>query len=502
MVSTMTSAEQVKIPEGYKQTEVGVIPEDWSVAPLNEICDFGGGTTPPRAQHERYFINGSNNWVKTTDLNNSLIGDSEEQITDLAVSETGLKLHPIGSVLVAMYGGFNQIGRTGYITRPSAINQALVAIKPKSKKLESYYLLSQLNYNVGYWKGVASSSRKDPNITSNDVKNYPLAFPLVKEQTAIANALSDVDNLIASLETLVAKKNAIKTAAMQQLLTGKKRLPAFVKESEEQGAKQSSELDSTRETAQTAHTKQTTTLNSDLYKESSEGLDSKSNQYSEVGNANNKQTAPRPGYKLTELGEIPEDWEVVGLGYLFEDKVIRKRISVQDDVTFIGMQDVSESAKISNSHKVKYSDVKSGFTYFERNDVLVAKITPCFENGKGAFTDVLETDVGFGSTEFHVLRATSTTDSKYLYYFTNTVKFRKELEGEMVGSAGHRRVPLSSIQTYQVAISKNKEEQTAIANVLSDMDTDLDSLQQRLSKTQKIKQGMMQELLTGKTRLV
>jgi type I restriction enzyme S subunit len=289
---------------------------------------------------------------------------------------------------------------------------------------------------------------------------------------------------------------------MQQLLTGKKCLPGFVKESEKQVAMLSSEFDNTSEIEQAAQTKQMATLNSDLYKEPGEGLYSNSNQHSNVFNGSNKQSAPRPGYKHSELGEIPEDWEVVGLGDLFENKVIRKRISDRDNVTFIGMQDVSESAKIRSLHKVKYSEVKSGFTYFERNDVLVAKITPCFENGKGAFTDVLETDVGFGSTEFHVLRATSNTDSKYLYYFTNTEKFRKELEGEMVGSAGHRRVPLSSIQSYQVAISKNKEEQTSIASVLSDMDTELDALKQRLNKTQKIKQGMMQELLTGKTRLV
>jgi restriction endonuclease S subunit len=209
---------------GYKHTELGEIPEDWEVAPLNEICSFGGGTTPARAQHDRYFINGSNNWVKTTDLNDSIIGDSEEQITDLALNETGLKLHPAGTVLVAMYGGFNQIGRTGFLTKPSAINQALVAVKPKPKKLDSYYLLSQLNYNVDYWKGVASSSRKDPNITSNDVKKYPIAFPTVKEQTAIANALSDMDTELDALQQRLSKTQKIKQGMMQELLTGKTRL--------------------------------------------------------------------------------------------------------------------------------------------------------------------------------------------------------------------------------------------------------------------------------------
>ncbi|MDX1353415.1 MAG: restriction endonuclease subunit S, partial [Thiomicrorhabdus sp.] len=210
----MSFSEQ-QIPSGFYQTDVGVIPEDWDIALLSEICGFGGGTTPPRFQHDRYFVGGDNNWIKTTDLNNSLIGLSEEQITEVAISETGLKKHPVGTVLVAMYGGFNQIGRTGLITKPSAINQALVAVKPKPKKLNSYYLLFELNYNVRYWKGVASSSRKDPNITSNDVKNYKIALPSVEEQTAIAKALSDVDALLTELEKLIAKKQAIKTATMQ-----------------------------------------------------------------------------------------------------------------------------------------------------------------------------------------------------------------------------------------------------------------------------------------------
>ncbi|PHR52374.1 MAG: hypothetical protein COA47_17905 [Robiginitomaculum sp.] len=212
-------------PKGTKPSELGEIPEDWEIVPLSDICTFGGGTTPPRAQHDRYFVNGSNNWVKTTDLNNSLIRISEELITDLAISETGLKKYPVGTILVAMYGGFNQIGRTGYITRPSTINQALVAIKPKPKKLNSYYLLSELNYNVDYWKGVASSSRKDPNITSKDIKNYVIALPLIEEQTAIATILSDMDAEIQALKQHLAKTKQIKQGMMQELLTGKTRLP-------------------------------------------------------------------------------------------------------------------------------------------------------------------------------------------------------------------------------------------------------------------------------------
>ncbi|HIC19634.1 TPA: restriction endonuclease subunit S, partial [Candidatus Poribacteria bacterium] len=122
-------------------------------------------------------------------------------------------------------------------------------------------------------------------------------------------------------------------------------------------------------------------------------------------------------------------------------------------------------------------------------------------NGKGCHTVSLQTQIGFGSTEFHVLRATKDADSMFIYYWSTKNNFRKELESEMVGSAGHRRVPLSAVYDYKIPVPP-KDEQTAIANILSDMDEEIQSLQQRLDKTSKIKQGMMQELLTGKTRLV
>ena len=107
-------------------------------------------------------------WVKTLDLNNSEIHFTDERVTQAALSETSLQLYPAGSVLVAMYGGYNQIGRTGLLSIPAAVNQALTAIRPDPRKLNSGYLLRVLNYRIDYWKSVASSSRKDPNITGKD----------------------------------------------------------------------------------------------------------------------------------------------------------------------------------------------------------------------------------------------------------------------------------------------------------------------------------------------
>ncbi len=207
------------------------------------------------------------------------------------------------------------------------------------------------------------------------------------------------------------------------------------------------------------------------------------------------------GYKQTDVGVIPIDWESINFGDLFEQSISRKPIKAGDPVTFIGMQDVSESAQLTTPQQRVFEQVKTGFTYFERNDVLVAKITPCFENGKGCYTDQITTRIGFGSTEFHVLRAKENSDAKFIYFWTTRNSLRQDLEGEMVGSAGHRRVPFSAIQNYLIPCPSSRIEQTAIANALSDVDALLTELEKLIAKKQAIKTATMQQLLTGKTRL-
>ncbi|ENR6008792.1 TPA: restriction endonuclease subunit S [Citrobacter freundii] len=207
------------------------------------------------------------------------------------------------------------------------------------------------------------------------------------------------------------------------------------------------------------------------------------------------------GFKLTEVGVIPEDWDCVPFGNLFKTSTKKKNVSDHELVSFIGMQDVSEDAQLKNSTQFLFKDVKNGFTYFEKGDVLLAKITPCFENGKGCYTAELPTKIGFGSTEFHVLRENETSDSRFIYYWTTDKKFRASLESEMVGSAGHRRVPLVAVKAFLIPCPKNKQEQSAIANTLSDVDDFILASEKLIAKKQAIKTASMQQLLTGKTRL-
>ena len=132
----------------------------------------------------------------------------------------------------------------------------------------------------------------------------------------------------------------------------------------------------------------------------------------------------------------PQGWIKADLEHFSEiNPRLTKKSELEDEtlVSFIKMEDVSNFARVQNKSIRKYSEVSKGFTSFEDNDVLVAKITPCFENGKGGYVVNLINGVGFGSTEFHVLRAKSSADSKYIYHFTNFKSFRLEAESNMTG---------------------------------------------------------------------
>ena len=204
---------------------------------------------------------------------------------------------------------------------------------------------------------------------------------------------------------------------------------------------------------------------------------------------------------LTGKKRLPgfsEQWKKVKLGDIC---VVNppKEENYPDIVAFLGMADISENGSIITEHKKNYESVKTGFAPFKRGDILIAKITPCFENGKGALTDKCSSVYGFGSTELHVLRC-KTVNSKFLYYHTRTEFFRKRLEAEMVGSAGQKRVQANSIINYAILLPPPIE-QTAIAEVLSAADREIDLLRQDIEQEKQKKKALMQLLLTGIVRV-
>lgn len=123
------------------------------------------------------------------------------------------------------------------------------------------------------------------------------------------------------------------------------------------------------------------------------------------------------------------------------------------EVSFIPMPSISEQGVIDSSVTKTYADVKLGYTYFAENDVIFAKITPCMENGKGGIARNLKNGIGFGSTEYHILRPIpGLSNAEWLYYLTAFTAFRKEAAENMTGASGHRRVPDTFIKDFTVGL--------------------------------------------------
>ena len=162
--------------------------------------------------------------------------------------------------------------------------------------------------------------------------------------------------------------------------------------------------------------------------------------------------------------------------------------------SFVPMQKVAENGEIDASKCKEYSEVKKGFTYFQENDILFAKITPCMENGKGAVATSLINGVGFGSTEFHVLRPISElADSRWLYYVTVWDVFRKECEKNMTGSAGQKRVPKSFVDNFEVSLP-SLTRQRHIATVLDKISELIAMRKQQLDKLDELVKARFVEM--------
>lgn len=181
------------------------------------------------------------------------------------------------------------------------------------------------------------------------------------------------------------------------------------------------------------------------------------------------------------LGDVPAHWEVWRLkrAATLNPSRTESHISLRLDtpITFLPMERVWSDGRI-DPEILPASKVWNGFTYFRRNDVLVAKITPCFENGKGAYLHSLPTEIGFGSTEFHVLRAKSLVSPQFLYLLTKVSEFRRLGADAMTGAAGQQRVPSSFIANYSIPLPPLAE-QTSIVEYLEKTTADINATTSR-----------------------
>lgn len=169
--------------------------------------------------------------------------------------------------------------------------------------------------------------------------------------------------------------------------------------------------------------------------------------------------------------------------------------TLQNDtlISFVPMPAVTETGDIDVSETKLYKDVKNGFTYFCDNDVLFAKITPCMENGKGAIAKNLRNGIGFGSTEFHVLRPIKgVSNSEWIYFITVFVEFRLAAEKMMTGSAGQRRVPVVFFDKFKVAVPPI-ELQNKFAEFVEKVEKTKSAIKKSLYSLETLKKSLMQK---------
>ena len=204
----------------FKTTEIGEIPEEWEVKKIIDIATTTSGGTPSRAKKE-YYENGIYPWVKTGELYNKYISETEEYITEDALKKSSAKLVQEGAVIIAMYGA--TIGKLSIAKRSVTTNQACCSIICNDNICYNEYLYYRLDFEKENIINLGAGGAQ-PNISQDIIKSYKLAIPSIVEQQRIALILSEIDEKIDEYENKKQQLEEIKKGLMQQLLTGKIRV--------------------------------------------------------------------------------------------------------------------------------------------------------------------------------------------------------------------------------------------------------------------------------------
>ena len=303
----------------------------------------------------------------------------------------------------------------------------LLVLRPRSG-IEGRFLLHLL-LTKGFISSVDSSTygAKMPRANWNDVISCVLPVPSLKEQRAIAGFL---DREAAKIDTLIDKKQTL----IERL---KEKRTVLITRTVTQG------------------------LPPDAARAA--GLE------------------PEPKMRASGvewLGDVPAHWEVKRGRFCVEVQPSSNRLrelSPDNEVSFVPMEAVGEYGGLDLEQTRAVAERGSGYTEFEDGDVIVAKITPCFENGKGALASGLLNGAAIGTTELHVLRPRSNLDRRLLFYFTISPLFRTLGEGEMYGAGGQKRVPTSFCEDVPIPLAP-LDEQHAIADFLDRETAKIDGL--------------------------
>ena len=424
-----------KLAEGYKQTDAGIIPDDWDVVTIASLCTIVDGGTPSTL-NSAFWHKGSIAWCTAADITNTpgkYLASTERKITPLGLAKSSATLLPKGSLVLCSGAtiGAVKVAQIEVATKQGF--SSLVCGDNVHNEFMYYVVLTLKEEFLRISVGTTFLS-----IPKKQIGKIEIALPKLAEQKAIATALSDVDGLIENIERLIAKKRDVKTAAMQVLLTGKKRLARF---------------------------------------------------------------GDGKGCKKTDIGNIPNDWDIVPIDSLCKivdggtPSTLNPAFWRKGNIAWCTAADITSTpGKYLASTERKITPLglaKSSATLLPKGSLVL-----CSGATIGAVKVAqieVATKQGFSS-----LVCGERVHNEFMYYVVLTLK--DEFLRISVGTT-FLSIPKKQIGKIEIALPKLAE-QKAIANALSDMDSEIEALENRLAKTKAIKIAMMQELLTGKTRLV
>ena len=420
----------MEVKPGYKQTEVGMVPEEWDVRRLDQLTsEIGDGihSTPEYVKSsDFYFINGNNLVDGAIQIGDTTMCVSEAEWRRLRKDLRGQ------SLLISING---TIGNLAYYRGEQVVlgkSAAYLNIAFDINKEYIFYSLSTSSTGK-YFEGELTGTTIR-NLSLQSLRNTPIPIPREpSEQRAIAGALGDVDALLGALEELIVKKRDLKHAAMQQLLTGKTRLPGF-------------------------HGEWVVKTLFDLAGGKKDLFDD--------GDWIEAEFLSEDGVRLVQTGNIGEG--------VFVEKEEKKFVS---EATF---------------QKLRCKEIREG-------DVLICRLAE--PAGRACILPRLDSYKAITAVDVTIFRPLpACANSRYLVQLFSTEKWFQTVN-ERCGGSTRTRISRSELGKIGIAIPPLPE-QTAIAGVLTDMDAEIEALEQRLAKTRALKQGMMQELLTGRVRLI
>lgn len=421
----------MEVKPGYKQTEVGVIPEDWKVQPLASLINsLEAGVSVNSVDKERAVYAQDASILKTSCvIGGRFVPEERKPIVPRDIHRA--KLNPRkDSIVISRMNTPALVGECGYIDQdypnlflPDRLWMTCHDVRQPHSVRWLAYLLSSTVFNRVIKESATGTSGSMKNISKGSLLAVRIPLPPTKaEQEAIAEALSDADALIESLEQLIAKKRNLKQGAMQELLTGKKRLPGFSGEWE-------------------------------------------------------KKLLGVIGESLIGLTYKPSDVRTDGVLVLRSSNIFNGALRF-DDTVYVQM-DIPERIM-----------VRSG-------DILI-----CVRNGSreliGKCAKIDDRCKGMTFGAFMAVFRTPFHDFVYHMFQSNVLKHQIH---EHLG-ATINQITNKSLNSFLIPFPLDETEQTAIATILSNMDAEIAALEAKLTKARQIKQGMMQELLTGRIRLV